>query len=200
MVCVAESQLEVLLRMGQRIVCDQRRDVRQLGGLGAEKFAPGRSVEEQVRDGQRGSSGQGRVVDVKDLAARDLHSGSCGFVSGCRLQSHARNRSNRGQRLAAKSQGRDGEQIVGCAQFRGGVPLKRQQRIVAVHSLPVVADADQPPPAGLDLDANAIGARVQCVLQQLLDHRGRPVHHLAGSDLVGNLVGKNADAAHKTLG
>jgi hypothetical protein len=64
--------------------------------------------------------------------------------------------------------------------------------------VPVVADADQPPPAGFDLDANAACARVQRVLQQLLNHRGRPVHHLAGSDLVGNLVGKNADAAHKS--
>jgi hypothetical protein len=56
------------------------------------------------------------------------------------------------------------------------------------------------PPARLDLDADAAGAGVQGVLQQFLDHRGRPVHHLAGGDLVGNLVGKYADAAHTALG
>ena len=78
--------------------------------------------------------------------------------------------------------------------------LEGQQRVVAVHALAVVGDADEPPPARLDFDADAGGAGVEGVLQQLLDHRGGPVHHLAGGDLVGNLVGKNADAAHKGLG
>ncbi len=78
--------------------------------------------------------------------------------------------------------------------------LEGQQRIVAAHAVAVVGDADQPPPARLNLDANALRASVQSVLQQLLDHRSGPIHHLAGSDLVGNLVGKNADAAHKVLG
>ena len=65
---------------------------------------------------------------------------------------------------------------------------------------PSSADANEPSSARLDLDANAGGSGVQRVLQQFLHHRGGPVHHLAGGDLVGNLVGKNADAAHKGLG
>ena len=78
--------------------------------------------------------------------------------------------------------------------------LESQQGIVAVHAVAVVGNADQPPPARLDLDANAAGASVESVLQQLFDHRGRPVHYLAGGDLIGNLVGKYADAAHTALG
>ena len=78
--------------------------------------------------------------------------------------------------------------------------LKGQQGVVAVHAVAVVGDADQLAPAGFDLDADAVGAGIERVLQQFLDHRGRPVHHLAGGDLVGNLVRKNADAAHKDLG
>ena len=66
--------------------------------------------------------------------------------------------------------------------------------------LAVVGDADQPAPAGLDLDADAGGSGVQGVLQKFFHDRGRPVHHLAGGDLVGNLVGKYADAAHSSLG
>ena len=57
-------------------------------------------------------------------------------------------------------------------------------------------DADQPPPAGFHFDAQVRRAGVERVLQQLLDHRSRPLHHFAGGDLIGDLVGKNADAAH----
>ena len=75
-----------------------------------------------------------------------------------------------------------------------------QQGIVAVHALAVVGDADEAAAAGLDFDANAVGAGVQGILQQFLDHGGRAIDNLAGGDLVGNLVGENADAAHKVLG
>ena len=75
-----------------------------------------------------------------------------------------------------------------------------QQGVVAVHPMAVVRDADEPPSARLDLDTDAAGSGVERVLQQLLHHGSRPVHHLAGGDLVGNLVRKNADAAHKPLG
>jgi hypothetical protein len=117
-----------------------------------------------------------------------------------RFQRHAGHRGDGGQRLAAKSQRGNGEQVVGGAQLGGGVALEGQQGVVAVHAVAVVGDADQPAPARLDLDADAAGAGVQGVLQQFFHHRGRPVHHLAGGDLVGNLVGKNADAAHSSLG
>ena len=70
------EQLEVLFRVGQGVVGDQRRHVGQLGGFGAEKFAAGRSVEEEIGDGERGAAGQGRVVHVEDLAAGNLDAGS----------------------------------------------------------------------------------------------------------------------------
>ena len=64
----------------------------------------------------------------------------------------------------------------------------------------VVGDADQLASAPLDLDADAGSSGIEGILQQLLDDRSRPVHHLAGGDLVGNLVGKYADAAHTLQG
>ena len=78
--------------------------------------------------------------------------------------------------------------------------LEGQQSVVAIHAAAVVGDADQLAPAGLDLDADAVGPGVQSVLQQLFNDGGRPVHHLARGDLVGNLVGKYTDAAHTALG
>ena len=41
------------------------------------------------------------------------------------------------------------------------------------------------------------GAGVERIFEQLLDDGGGPLDHLPGRDLVGDLVGKNADAAHK---
>ena len=197
------GQLEVLLRMRQRVVGDQSRDVGQLCAFGAEKLAPGRSVEEQIGDGEGGSSGQRGVVHVQNLAAGNFKAGTDGVFSvggACRrFQRHAGDGGDGRQRLAAEAEGRDGEQVVSGAQLGGGVALEGQQGIVAVHAVAVVCDADQPPSAGLDLDADAVGARVQGVLQQFLHHGCRPVHHLACGDLVGNLVGKDADAAHKAL-
>jgi hypothetical protein len=78
------------------------------------------------------------------------------------------------------------------------VALKGQQGVVAVHAVAVVGDADELAAARFDFDADARGARVQGILQQLFDHRSRPVDHLAGGDLVGHLVGKNADAPHSS--
>ena len=74
--------------------------------------------------------------------------------------------------------------------------LEGQQRIVAIHAVAVVGDANQLASARFNFDADAIGAGVERVLQQLFDDGGGPIHHLAGGNLIGDLVGKNADAAH----
>ena len=114
-----------------------------------------------------------------------------------RLEQQARDRSDGRQRLAAKAQRGDREQILHVAQFAGGVALEGQQRVVAQHAAAVVHDADQPAAAGFHLDAQIGRAGVERVFEQFLDDRSGPFHHLAGGDLVGDLVGENADAAHE---
>ena len=74
--------------------------------------------------------------------------------------------------------------------------LKGEQRVVAHHAAAVVCDADELAAAAFDLDANAGGAGIERVFEQLLDYGRRAVHHFAGGDLVGDLVGEYADAAH----
>ena len=74
--------------------------------------------------------------------------------------------------------------------------FKGQQSVVAVHAVTVVGDADQLAAAGFDFNADARGVCVKGILQQLFDHRSRPVDNLACGDLVGHLVGKNANAPH----
>ena len=63
----------------------------------------------------------------------------------------------------------------------------------------VIDDADQLAAACLDLHAYAGGASVQGVLEQLLHHRSGTLDHLARGDLVGNLVGKDANTAHRVI-
>ena len=75
--------------------------------------------------------------------------------------------------------------------------LEGQQSVVAIHAVAIVGDADQLSPAALNLDANAHGSSVERVLKELLDHGRGPIDHLAGGDLIGNLIGKDADLAHK---
>ena len=72
--------------------------------------------------------------------------------------------------------------------FEVAVPLKGQQRIVAIHSVAVVGDANEFAPAGFHLDADAMGAGIERVLQQFFHHRGWTIDHLAGSDLIRYLV------------
>ncbi len=115
------------------------------------------------------------------------------------LQAQAADGGDRRQRLAAKAEGRDGQQVVGIADLRGGVALEGQHGVVAHHAATVIGDLDELLAAGFDVHTDAPRARIQRVLQQLLDHRGRALHHLAGGDLVGYIFGENVDAAHGVL-
>src|SRR5689334_22166629 len=75
--------------------------------------------------------------------------------------------------------------------------LKGEHSVVAYHAASVVGDLDQLLPARLDIDLDARGPGVEGVLKQLLDYRGRPLHHFAGGDLVGHGFGENVDLAHR---
>ena len=68
-----------------------------------------------------------------------------------------------------------------------------------IHAVAVVGDADELAAAGFDFDADARGAGVERVFEEFFDHGGRAVDDLAGGDLVGDLVGENADAAHESI-
>ncbi len=94
-----------------------------------------------------------------------------------------RHRADRGQRLAAKPERADAQQVV-AVELGGGVALDRQRQIGAGHAAAVVGDADQPPAAAVGEDLDPARAGVDRVLDQLLDHARRPLDHLAGGDAV----------------
>ena len=73
------------------------------------------------------------------------------------------------------------------------MPRQRHRQLAGGDAAAIVAHPHQSDAAALDVDLDARRAGVECVLDELLDHRGGPLDHLAGGDLVDELAGKNAD-------
>ena len=62
--------------------------------------------------------------------------------------------------------------------------LEGQQRVVAHHAAAVIGHLDKLLAARFHLHADPRRSRIQRVLQQLLQHRRRTLHHLARGDLL----------------
>ena len=75
------------------------------------------------------------------------------------------------------------------------MPLDRQPRILGIHAVAVVFDADQLLAAELDRDRDAPRPGVDRVLDQLLDDGRGPLDDFAGGDLIGEIRGKPVDSA-----
>ncbi len=163
----------------------------------AQEFPAGGGVEEQRAHGHGRARLPHRVLDGGDQPAGggEARARIRLPARGRRLQLEAAHRRDRGQRLAPEPEGADAHEIVGRADLAGGVPVEREQRVLAPHALAVVGDADQRLAAGLDGDRHRAGLRVERVLEQLLEHGGRALDHLARRDAVGDGVGKDGDPA-----
>ena len=142
-------------------------------------------------------SGKSSFFDSENLASGNFDDGSGGVFGGVRLQAQAADGGDGGQGFAAKTQGSDGQQVVGVANLRGGVTLEGEHGVVAHHAASVVDHLDQLAAARLDVDANATGPGIERVLQQLFRDRCGALDDLAGGDLVGYIFGENVDAAHR---
>ncbi len=99
-------------------------------------------------------------------------------------QRKLRDRCDAGKRLSPKAQSADRKEVIFIGDLAGGVSLDAEQGVVFFHAEAVVGDPDQgfSAPFHFDPDAPALG--IDGVFQQLLDHRRRPFHHLAGGDFI----------------
>ena len=190
-------QLKVFAGMGQRIVRNQCGDMAKLRLFAAQKLAPRGRIEEEVAHSDGRAGRQPRIFDAQQASAGDLH-GSADFIfPGARFKAHASDGRNRRQRLSAKAQGRNGQQIIRRPQLRSRVPLKGEQSIVSPHAVAIVDNADQLAATGFDLYPDARCPRVEGIFKKLFDDRSRALHNLSGRNLVRNLVGENADLTHR---
>jgi hypothetical protein len=79
------------------------------------------------------------------------------------------------------------------------VAFEGEHGVLRPHSAAVVLHTYQPPAALFEADEYARRARVEAVLDKLLDHCDGPFHNLASRYLVGNSVRQDADARGAVL-
>ena len=96
--------------------------------------------------------------DRRDGAAVDANLGAARSPARARAQHEVRHRRDRRQRLAAEPERQDRRQIVGAPDLAGRVALDREPRVVRLHALAVVFDADLLLAAELDVNRRG-GAR-----------------------------------------
>ena len=93
------------------------------------------------------------------------------------------------QRLAAKTEGPDGKQVLLGLQLGGSMPLERQRHLGRRDPRSVVGHLDQAATTALDAHADGACPGIEGVLDQLLDDRRGSFNHLTGGDGGGDVFG-----------
>ena len=191
------DQGERRLRRGQRVKPHRRHDVRRLGGVGFKKLPPRRHRVKKLRHFDARALRPSVVAHVKDATAihHDLRAASRACLAG--LQGEPGHTRDGRQRLATKPEGRQPVEVARLGNLAGGVSLQRKERILARHAAAVVLNAHERTTAVAKFDLDPRRPGIERILNQLLHHGSRPLHHLARSDLVGNSVWKDADLSHR---
>ena len=73
---------------------------------------------------------------------------------------------------------------------------EREAEVGGADALAVVLDLDALRAACVERDGDGVRAGVEAVLEQLLQHRCRPLDYLAGGDLADQQLGQDPDRAH----
>ena len=102
-------------------------------------------------------------------------------------------RRNARQSLAPKAERRDGDEVACLVDLAGGVAQESQVGFVGGHAGSVVDDPDQLFARAFHLDADAGGACVDRVLDELLDDGRRPFDHFSRCDLVAHVFAEDAN-------
>ena len=195
----AVMEPEVHRGMRQRRAVHDVAHVLDLGAGGLHELEPGRDMVEQVPhlDGGPRRTARGRGTSLPAV----LHAVPAPELLGSRTRHHlhGRHRGDAGQRLAAKAHGGDARQVRLAANLAGGMALEGQGNVLPGHALAVVADPDEGRAVALHQHRDLACAGIEGVVHQLLDHRRRPLHHLAGGDAVDERVGQHGDL-HGTPG
>ena len=161
----------------------------QLGAVLFQELAPRRNVVEQIFHHYVGAVGARCRFLFLHLRARHFDVGAqlVAVFAGAHLD--RRNGHNRCHRLAAEAHCADVEQVGGRQDFRCGVALEAHPRVGCRHSAAIVDDLNERFAGVFHNHLNFGGARVDRVLNQLLNHRCRALHNFASRNLVGHVVG-----------
>ena len=165
---------------------DDVRDRLRLGAIGAQEFQPCGRGKEEIAQGDDGATIQRSRAHRAGHAAVDRNLGP--VLSGnTAANGQPPDSPKRGQCFTAKTEGVDVQQVR-PVNLRGRVPGQRQRQIVRGDAAAVVGDADQRLATIGIFDRDLPRARINCVLDQFLDRRGRAFNDLSGGDTVNRRV------------
>ena len=187
------AQDEGHVRPRQRVALNHGQRVAKLRPGPLQELLAGGHVVEQGFDRHRGAAGAAHgLVDGQPTAFDHQAMSVSGRPGGQELA--LRHGCNRRQGLSAKAQGRHLQQVLEGGDLAGRMAFECEGRVPGGDPAAVVGDRDEIAAAVLQFDLDAAGARVEGVLDKFLDHGRRPLHHLAGSDLGDQRVGKPLEA------
>ena len=162
----------------------------KFGALALQKLAPGRGVEIQV-----GHIHHAAVVEGGggQLPRVGIDAPGVGGAVGAAGDAQTRDGGDGGQGFASEAHGADPLQIVQAGDLAGGVALQGQGQLILGDAAAIIGHPDAPHAALLKLHLDGGGAGVHGVFQHLLEHRSGALHHLAGGDLVDQVVRQQVD-------
>ena len=191
--CAVANEGEGDAGMGNGMQAELLLDVGIFSRLGAQELAAGRHVEKERTCLNHRARCAAVVAHMREFAAVnfDLGAGKGGRFAGC--QAKARDAGNARQGLTAEAKAADGGEVLLGANLACCMPFDAKQGILAPHAAAVVGDSNQSRSAALHLDGDLRCTGIETVLDQLTDHGGRTLDHLAGGHLAGQSIRKNAD-------
>src|SRR5690606_31571 len=94
----------------------------------------------------------------------------------------------------------NGLEVFQRGDLARGVAAQRQRQVFLSDTDAVVAHADQLDAAVFELNVDAVGAGVEAVLEQFLDHGSRTFDDFTGGNLVAQPLAEEVDAGGVGLG
>ena len=170
-----------------------------LDGIALHKLHPGRGIEEEVAHHNRRADRTARLLAGQELPALEGQMAARQGVGGAGQKVDPADGCRRRQRLAPEAEGTDGLQVLSGAKLGGGVAEEGRLRVLPAHAAAVVADAQEGHAAVLQLHRNRLRPGVDGILDQLLDHGGRPLHDLARSNQIRQMRLQLDNLRHKYL-
>jgi hypothetical protein len=116
-------------------------------------------------------------------------------IGGAAGERQLRHRGDRGQRLAPEAERCDTLEVRERADLAGGMPEQRKRHLLLRDAAAVVAYLQPAQPAVVDADLDVVGAGVDGVFQQLLDHRRGSFDDFTRGDLADQRVRQQRDRA-----
>ncbi len=179
--------------MRQRQTKQEFPDPARLGSVGLQELPPGGRAGEELADVHGGAGRTSRRLRTGHRVAFDGDASPFVRPGGTTGQDHPADGADRRQRLATKSHGGDGVQIIEGSDLAGGVGCHGQRQFIEGNAAAVVHHPKTFPPSPLDQHLDAGGPGIDRVLDQFLGHVGGSLDDFTGRDLVDEQSGERAN-------